>query len=135
MSAEKIIRTLLAASSPVVSVVSDRIYPGELPQGTALPAIGVTHITTTELSTLDASAAFMLVATRIECVILAKDYATVKSLISAVRTACNYAHGSIAGFMVSSVRREMVGVDMRDSSLGIYGQTIDFMVTWAEPNT
>lgn len=134
MSAEKIIRTLLVANTAVTTLVSDRIYPGELPQGTALPAIGLTHITTVEAPTIDASAPYMLVQTRIECVALAKDYATVKTLITAMRAACNYAHGTVAGFEVASVQRSMVGADMRDSALSVFGQSIDFMVTWREPN-
>jgi hypothetical protein len=135
MSAEKIIRTLLTASSTVTALVSDRVYPGEIPQGVALPAIGLTHISTVEVSTIDASAANMLVQSRIECTALAKDYATVKSIISAIRSACNYAHGTVAGFSVVSVRRDLVGYDTRDSDTGILAQTIDFQVYWQEPNT
>lgn len=135
MSAEKIIRTLLTASASVTALVSDRIYPGEIPQGVALPAVGLSHISTTEVPTIDAAAANVLVQSRIECVALAKDYATVKSIISSIRSACNYAHGTIGGFAVVSVRRDLVGADARDSDLTIFAQTIDFIVTWHEPNT
>lgn len=135
MSAEKIIRTLLTASASVTALVSDRIYPGEIPQGVALPAIGLSHISTVEVPTIDAAAATVLVQSRIECVALAKDYSTVKAIISSIRSACNYAHGAVGGFSVVSVRRDLVGADTRDSDLSIFAQTIDFMVTWQEPNT
>lgn len=134
MSAEKAIRTLLLAAAPVTALVVDRIFPGELPQNTVLPAIGVTHISTVEHPTIDASAAYKLVQTRIECTALAKDYASVKALINAIRGACNYAHGAIGGVTVNSIRRDMVGPDMRDSDLTVFGQTVDFIVTWQESN-
>ena len=134
MSAEKIIRTLLTNSATITPLVSTRIFPGELPQGTTLPAIGLSHITTVEAPTIDAQAAYTLVQTRVECVALAKTYAEVKTVIAAIRAACNFQHGTVAGFSVVSVRRETIGPDMRDSEASIYGQTIDFMVTWQEAN-
>jgi len=134
MSAEKIIRTLLTSAAPVTALVSTRIFPGELPQGTTLPAIGLSHITTVEAPTIDAQAAYTLVQTRVECVALAKTYAEVKTLISAIRAACNFQRGTVAGFTVISVRRDMVGADMRDTDMTVFGQTIDFMVTWQEAN-
>ena len=46
MSAVSIIHALLAAASPLTALVSDRIYPSELPQGAALPAIGISGLHT-----------------------------------------------------------------------------------------
>ena len=134
MSAEKIIHTLLTNASAVTAVIgAGNIWPGELPQGTPLPALGVSHISTTELPTLDASALFGLLESRIEVTVLAKDYATVKSLLTLVRKACNYQRGSIAGLAVASIRRDLVGADARDSDLQVFSQTLDFIVTWQDP--
>ena len=134
MSAENIIHALLVANSAITAVVSDRIYPGELPQNTAMPALGVSHISTTERPTISAVSAFTLVQTRIEVTVLSKDYVTLKDLIKKVRAACNYQRGVIATYTVISVMQELIGPDMRDSDLTLFSQTIDFMVTWQQAN-
>ena len=134
MSAEKVIHTLLAAASPVTAIVAARIYPGELPQNTAMPALGISHISGHEHPALSAAGAFVLMQSRVEITILAKDYPTVKTLLAAVRAACNYQRGVISGVTVISVMRDTVGPDLRDSDLTIFSQTIDFMVTWQDPN-
>jgi hypothetical protein len=134
MSALAIINATLLAASPVTTLVAARIYPGELPQGTVLPAIGISDMGGVELPTIDASAAYTLVEDNVQVTVLAKDYVTQKSLKDKVRAACNFKRGSIGGFQVVSVRRTSWGADMRDSDLTIFGQTIDFKVTWQEPN-
>ena len=134
MSAENIIHALLTAASAVTAVVSDRVYPGELPQGTPMPALGVSHISTTERPTINAVGTYTMVQTRIEVTVLSKDYVTLKDLVKKVRAACNYQRGVIATYTVISVMQELVGPDMRDSDLTLFSQTIDFMVTWQESN-
>ena len=135
MSAEKVIHTLLLASAPVAAVVGTNIYPGEMPQNTVPPALGISHLATPpELATMDAASATRLVQSRIEVTVLCKDYVTQKSLLDLVRKACNYAHGSIGGISVGSVLVDTIGPDLRDSDLGVLSQTIDFLVTWQQPN-
>ncbi len=133
MSAEKVIHTLLVGASAVTAVAGTRIYPGELPQGATLPALGVSHLSSAELDTISKAAGYSLMESRIEVTVLAYDYASLKSLLRLVRQACNYQAGVIAGYLVTSIRRELVGPDMRDSDLGIYTQTIDFTVIWQDP--
>lgn len=130
----KIIRALLVASGAITALVSTRIFPGELPQETAMPALGISHISTVEKTTIDASAAWKLVQTRIEVVALAKDYVTVETLMPLIKAACNYQHGTLSGYVVVSIMRELEGPDMRDSDLTVFSRTIDFLVTWQEPN-
>ena len=134
MSAENIIHALLAAATAVTAVVSDRIYPGELPQGTAMPALGVSHISTIERPTINAGSAYTMVQTRIEVTVLSKDYVTLKNLVRLVRAACNYQRGVFATYTVISVMQELIGPDMRDSDLTVFSQTIDFNVTWQQAN-
>ena len=134
MSAVAIINNLLLAASPVTTLVAARIYPGELPQGTPLPAMGLADMGGMELPTIDASAAYTLVEDNVQVTVLAKDYVTQKSLKDKVRAACNFKRGSIGGFQVVSVRRTSWGADMRDSDLTVFGQEINFTVTWQEPN-
>ena len=134
MSAENIIHALLVAAAPVTALVGTNIWPGELPQGTPMPALGISHISSTEHPTISAPSAYTLVQTRIEITVLSRDYVTLKSLVGKVRAACNYQRGVIATYTVISVMQELIGPDMRDSDLTLFSQTIDFMVTWQQAN-
>ena len=134
MSAETIVNTVLAGNTALAAVVGARIYPGELPQGCALPAVGISHISTVPVARIDASAPYTLVQSRIEATAICKDYVTLKDVVKKVRAAANYQRGAIAGFTVVSITRESTGPDMRDSDLGLYSQSVDLMVTWYEPN-
>lgn len=135
MSAEAIIHSLLVAAAPVIALVPvASIYPGEIPQGVVFPALAVSHISSIELTTLDAAQLYGLLQSRIEVTVLTKeDYPTLKDLIRKVRQACNYQHGTIATYNVTSIVRELMGPDLRDSDLGVWSQTIDFIVTWRDP--
>jgi len=134
MSAVAIIKSLLSAATPLTAMVAARIYPGELPQGAAMPALGISDMGGVELPTIDASSPYTLVQDTVQVTVLAKDYVTQKSLKDKVRAACNFKRGSIAGYQVISVRRMSWGADMRDSDMILFAQTIDFDVTWQEPN-
>lgn len=134
MSAEQIMHTVLTAATAVTAVVGARIYPGELPQGTAMPALGISHISTVQVPRIDASAPQTLVQSRIEVTVLSKDYVALKDLVNKVRAAGNYQRGTIDGFSVVSMTRETIGPDMRDSDLTLFTQTVDFVVVWFEPN-
>jgi hypothetical protein len=133
MRAEKAITALLLDTAGVAALVSDRVYPGQLPQGTRLPAAVVEHIDTNELTTLDAAAEFGLVRSRIQVTVLASTYPAQKALLEQVRLACNYQRGSIAGVWVVSVIRDTVGPDLRDDDRGVFYQSVDFQVTHQEP--
>ncbi len=133
MRAEKAIRALLMQASAVTSLVGERCYPGQLPQGCALPALVVQHVSTVDRPTLDAAAPFGLVQSRIQVTVLASTYPIQKSLADAVITACRYQRGVISGVRVNSVVRELVGPDLRDDERSVFYQSVDFLVTFQEP--
>lgn len=133
MRAEKAIRALLMQASAVTTLVGDRCYPGQLPQGCALPALVVEHVSTVDLPTLNAQAGFGLVQTRVQVTVLAATYPQQKSLADAVITACRYQRGVIAGVRVANVVRELVGPDLRDDDRSVFYQSVDFLVTFQEP--
>lgn len=137
MRAEKAIHQLLLNAAGVTALVgagtAARIYPEQLPQGCALPALVVEHISASELTTIDAIAAFGLVQARIQVTALAADYPGKKALLEQVRLACNYQRGTFNGVRVVSVIRDVVGPDLRDDDRQLYAQSIDFMVTFQEP--
>ena len=132
MRAEKVVKTLLSNAAGVVALVGTRVYPGPIPQGTALPAISFEHISTVPLQTLDASAGFNLARTRIEVNAVAKTYGEQKALVEEIRKALEYQRGTIAGVEVIAILRESVGPDLRDDDRQIYTQAVDFMVTHRE---
>jgi len=131
----KIIRALLVASSPVLALVpAASIVAGVLPQGTALPAIGITEVSTVELARVDANSLYTLVDARVQVTLIATTAPAQKQLRDAVRKACNYQRGSIAGVTVVSVRRLGNGPDFSDPDTGFYMQTVDYSVIYQETN-
>lgn len=136
MSAEKVITALLKAAPGVTALVGPRIFAGVIPQGTALPACAYNHISTVERNqALSMNEAVTVATSRIEVAAHAKDYPTQKALLSAIRTACRNKRGVFNGVTVESVLADTVGPDLRDDDAGIYMQTMDFKVTFKQPNT
>lgn len=132
MRAEKVIFTLLSADSGVTAQVAARIYPSRLPQNTVMPAIAYEVVDAQELTPIDAQAGYQVVRTRMQVTCMGKNYADVKNTVEAVRLACLYKSGVIAGVRVLSITRDSVGADLRDDDLALYLQSIDFMVTHYE---
>lgn len=131
----KVIRALLLANAPVLALVpAVRIMAGTVPEGTVLPAIGITEVSGVPVSAIDAQAEFALVASRVQVTLMTKDYPSIKPLMDAVRKACNFARGTIAGVDVASVVRDTVGPDLSDDVAKIYFQSVDFKVTYHEQN-
>lgn len=136
MSAEKVIFNLLKNDAGVLALVPvDRIYAGVIPQGAILPAIAYNHISTTERATVAMSETNALATSRIEVAVQTKEYPKQKQVLKAVRKACKNKRGTFAGVVVNSVLVDTLGPDMRNDDLALYMQTIDFRVTYAEPNT
>lgn len=137
MRAEKVVYTLLAASSALAAIVSTRIYPKVLPQDKTLPAITYEHISSVEPGQIDASGQ-ALVQSRIQVSAIAADggsgsgYAVCKSIIEAARAALLYQHGTIAGVYVASIVRDITGPDEFDPEINAHMQTIDVIVTHFE---
>lgn len=135
MSAVNAVRALLIASAPVTAICpASKIVLGVAPQSTVMPALSLTHISTVPVARIDAQAEFGLVTSRVQVTAMAKDYSTVKSLLDVVRKACNYQRGTLAGVSVISIARDTVGPDLSDDDAAIHFQSIDFKVTYHEPN-
>lgn len=135
MSAVKAIRALLIASAPVIAICpATKIVAGIVPQATAMPALSILHVGTADISRIDAQAEFALVTSRVQVTVMAGDYPGVKALLMAVRKACNYQRGTLAGVSVVSIVRDTVGPDFTNDDASIYYQTIDFKITYHEQN-
>lgn len=135
MSGVKVIRALLAADAALIAVIPvTRIIAGVLPQGTLLPAVAITEVSTIEISHIDAQAPSALTEGRVQVTIFAATYPVQKQVLDLVRKACNYKRGTVAGYVVSSVRRDSNGPDFNDPAAGFYMQSMDFKVIYHEPN-
>ena len=133
MSGVAIVRALLVASAPMIALApAARIKAGVLPQGIALPAVGVTQVSGTDRNIVNPSAT-VRVTERVQVTVLAADYVKLKSAMAQVRKACRDQRGTIAGFGSSLVLTDGQGPEgnFGDGS-GIYMQTQDFSVSYAQ---
>lgn len=135
MSAVKVIRALLIGSAPVTSLCpAVNILAGVVAQDKAVPALSITHISTNPISRIDAQAVASIVVSRVQVTVIAANYPAVSPLLDAVRKACNYQRGIVAGVDVISIVRESLGPDFSNDAGSIHFQSIDFKVTLNEPN-
>ncbi len=135
MSCVKIILHLLNANpSMLAAVPTGKIFAGVIPQGTPLPAVSVMEVSTVEQGHIDAQAPTTIVDSRAQVTVVADTYSAQKHVLDLVRKACNYERGLIKGLQVISVRRLANGPDFNDPDAGFYTQSVDFMVTYHEPN-
>lgn len=132
MSGVIIARRLLTDSAPVVAVVPvGRIISGVIPQGTALPAIGITEISGTDRNTL-APAAQVMVTQRVQITCMAKGYVPLKELIQLVRRACRNRIGTVGAFARVTCRLDGRGPDFADPAAEICMQSQDVLITFHE---
>ncbi len=130
MSDVKAVRYLLANSATLIAQVpAARIIGGVLPQGIALPAISVMHISTVRPSFVAASAGMSIA--RVQVTIFAATYATQKSIMALIRAALPRSRGSVNGVAVESIIPDTEGPDATDDA-GLYIGSIDYRVTYTE---
>lgn len=131
MSDVKAVRYLLANNAELVAVVpATRIAAGPLPQGTALPAIAVTHVSGVWGSQISGQSNF--VTARVQVTVMASSYVQQKQIIALVRAAVPRTRGTINGVAVDSILREPDGPDFGDFEADIYMQTQDYLVRYTQ---
>jgi hypothetical protein len=132
MSDVKAVRYLLANDASLIAAVpAAKIIAGPIPQGEALPAISVAHISTVRRNTVK-QAATVFCTSRVQVTVLAKDYPTQKSVLALVRAALPRTRGTVNGVYVDDILPDIEGPDFRDDDEGIYMQSQDFIVTYNE---
>lgn len=128
MRAEKVIFSLLNNDAGIAAAVGARVYPSSLPQNTTMPAIAYQYVSGTEINPIDAQAGYQIMRSRVQVTAMGKTTTDVKNTLEAVRLACLYKSGTIAGVKVLSITRDIVGPDHRDYDLALFMQSIDFIV-------
>lgn len=135
MSGVAIIRKLLADYAPVTNLVpAARVLAGQVPQGTALPAIGVSEISVYEIPTIARRTAGKTNRTRVQVTVLAKSYVEMKNILKACALGPGVHTGDVLGYSVKAITQEGIGPEIPAGDDGILEQSRDFMVTFSEPN-
>ncbi|MFA5900350.1 MAG: DUF3168 domain-containing protein [Hyphomicrobium sp.] len=131
MSDVKVIRYLLANNAPLIAVVpAAKIMAGMIPQGTALPAIAVSHVS--GVWRQEISQQSRQCRARVQVTVMAATYPQQKQIIGLIRTAIPRTRGTINSVNVESILREPDGPDFRDDEIGSFMQTQDYFVTFDE---
>ena len=128
MNAEKVVYSLLSGAAGVAALVSTRIYPSDLPQQIAVPAIVCRHIDTVDRPTIHGDGGAQLVQSRISVIALANDYSAIKAIHEAAKDALRYQYGVIAGVQVATITRDIVGPDLFDPDLERHEQGVDYLI-------
>lgn len=134
MSGTAIIRSLLAANSPLVAVIpAARIFAGAIPLNTTLPAIAVTQISGVQKNTLAMNNTSFMVTDRVQVTVLGMSYALQKSYMTLIRAALPNSRGTINSFVTDSIIPDLDGPDMYDSGTLVFQQSKDYFVKYARP--
>lgn len=132
MSDVKVIRHLLANSAALTAAVpAAKIMAGVIPQGTVLPAIAVSHLSTVRRKTVERSATEHCTS-RVQVTVQAKSYPHQKEILALVRAALPRTRGVVHGVDVDNILSDIEGPDFVDSSAEIYMGSCDFIVTFNE---
>ena len=128
----KAVRYLLANNAGLIAVVpAARIFSGVIPQGTALPALAVSHVSTVRRQAIVDDT---FCASRVQVTVLAATYPTQKSILALVRAAVTRRPGTVNSVKVDSILKDMEGPDFRNDAVDppIYMGSQDFTVMFTE---
>jgi outer membrane receptor protein involved in Fe transport len=118
------IYALLTGSAPVTAEVGTRIYPVFRPQGSALPAVVYTEISTTPSDTK--SGPSDVDAVRVQIDVFSATYAQAVDIAQAVRAVLDKYMGTAGGVVVDGVRFEHENQTV-DPTEEIYRRSADYL--------
>jgi hypothetical protein len=131
MSGVAVVRYLLANKASLIAVVpAVRIFGGTVPQGTPLPAIGVSQVSGLSRNTVSMLEPKRLVTDRVQVTVHTGAYDVQEQLLELVRLACPNQKGTVNGVDVVSILPDLVGPDLYDTPSGLYEKSRDFIVQW-----
>ena len=128
MRAEQVVYTLLTGNAAVAALVGTKIYPGLIPQNTAMPAVTYELVSGVEILPINAQAGGVILRSRVQVSVLARTYTEVKNIQEAIRGALLFKSGLTAGVQVIAITRELIGSDERDDESGLYMQGVDYLL-------
>lgn len=126
-----VVQLLLGDAGVTGLVAEEDIMAGVLPQGCALPAIGVTSVSRTDRHPLKKGGT-TLCRELVQVSVHAADYDSQKAVLRAVVRACDARFPEVSGISNVTVHTAQAGPDFMagDSSIHIGSQ--DFATTWSE---
>lgn len=131
MSDTSIIHALLASNAALTALVPTvRIRIGTIPQGTVLPAILISTVSSNDRQRVADNNKPILITARTEVTVLAKNYQDQRKAIDLIGKAIRGGRRMVGGVLVASIRTDIVGPDMHDKPLDIYMQSRDFQVVY-----
>lgn len=140
MSGVAVIRYLLVHDAAVLAKVpASRIFAGDAPIKTELPALSVKQISGLPYLTVAMDENARLHTERVQVTALVKSsdgtpagegYPGVKALLAIVFSACKNTHGTVDGVDVVSVLPDTEGPDLEDAVHALLTQSRDFMVRY-----
>ena len=127
-NAPVVIAALLKGDAALLAQIpADRMYPGDIPLSAALPALAYTNVSDNDARTIRGNVLFE--TGRVQVTVAVNSYSAKERLIGLVRDACSNRRGLIAGITVNDVQNAGIGPDLDNKDAGIFGRTIDFLVT------
>jgi hypothetical protein len=106
---------------------------GQLPQNSAFPAIVYTIVDANPMPNLNFSSGNQMARARIQINPIAKSIVEVKSILQAVRSAMDFKLQQVfAGKTVISSRVELLGPIEKDDEIGVFTQSVDYMLMYYE---
>lgn len=131
MSGVSVIQHVLTTDATLLEVVpADRVFPGNIPLQTAVPALGVSEVSAIERTTVSTAEPTKLQTERVQITIHAGSYLAQKEVLALVRKACRNRHGLVNLVDLLSILPAGEGPDGFEPAGAIYQQTIDFSVRW-----
>jgi hypothetical protein len=132
MSDVKAIKHLLHSDAALVAVVPvAKIKSGPIAQGTTLPAISVSHVSTIRRHAVTSTSSEFCTS-RVQITVMAKSYPEQKSILALIRAALPRTRGSVNGVIVDSLLKDIDGPDFREDDAEIYMQSVDYIITYSE---
>jgi hypothetical protein len=126
------LRTVLIADAGLIaSVPVARIVAGVMSQGTALPAISLTSVSTNDLN-IPNPATTRMVTERVQVTVLARTYPEQKEILSAVKIAAADTRPTVSGISNVTIHTEGTGPDFMNDEASIYLGSLDFRVIYNE---
>jgi len=132
MSIESAIVNLINSNDDLVELIDEKIYPINLPQDTALPAIVYQQIIETEPMTTEG--ALGLIESRFQITCWADSHNDCVELAEKLRAALADASGIYAGVIILHIqvvgRGDIPAIDIEAEQISRFGKFIDFIVSY-----
>lgn len=126
------VRQLLVADSAVLALVpAARIAAGVLPQGTALPAIAITPVSSVDTQFIPDTAS-RFTTDRVQVTIMASTYPSLIAVLKAAKKAGDAKRPDVSGIDNVVVRTDGQGPWFMDEAASIHLITQDFRVSYSQ---